>query len=184
MCITIPRPLGIIFEFDDARKRAFVAGFVPGGNAEQRFKASALGFSWWLDRGTCCDCRSELGLGQLRTCGMMGCGTSCACHAGSFSTKALACFMLAFLQPAGALVAKLVAPSPTCDKGSETGLLKLLCLHTWNIWLSILVSWLTSLPVVDCLSDITTCQVAKLNTDRQKDAALEGERRTAVMVPL
>ncbi|GAB4813742.1 hypothetical protein N2152v2_000788 [Parachlorella kessleri] len=33
--VQLPRPLGIVFEEDARRKRAVVAGFVPGGNAEQ-----------------------------------------------------------------------------------------------------------------------------------------------------
>lgn len=41
--VTLPRPLGIIFEWDQSRRRSFVAGFVPGGNAEQLRKRAGLG---------------------------------------------------------------------------------------------------------------------------------------------
>jgi hypothetical protein len=40
VCVTLPRPLGVVFEFDERRKRASVAGFVEGSNAEQRQKVS------------------------------------------------------------------------------------------------------------------------------------------------
>ncbi|GBF97990.1 hypothetical protein Rsub_10664 [Raphidocelis subcapitata] len=42
VAVSLPRPLGVIFEFDEKRKRAFVAGFVPGGNAEQRRAVARL----------------------------------------------------------------------------------------------------------------------------------------------
>ncbi|KIZ00235.1 hypothetical protein MNEG_7727 [Monoraphidium neglectum] len=42
VCVTLPRPLGVVFEFDERRKRASVAGFVEGSNAEQRQKVARL----------------------------------------------------------------------------------------------------------------------------------------------
>jgi hypothetical protein len=39
VCVTLPRPMGVVFDWDEARRRAVVSGFVEGGNAEQRRKA-------------------------------------------------------------------------------------------------------------------------------------------------
>jgi len=41
VAVTLPRPLGVVFEYEEPKKRAFVAGFVPGGNAEQRQKVGS-----------------------------------------------------------------------------------------------------------------------------------------------
>jgi hypothetical protein len=38
VAVTLPRPLGVVFEYDEARKRAVVAETVPGSNADQRAK--------------------------------------------------------------------------------------------------------------------------------------------------
>ena len=43
LTVTLPRPLGIIFEEDYAHKRAVVAEIVEGSNADQLAKRSALG---------------------------------------------------------------------------------------------------------------------------------------------
>lgn len=42
VAVTLPRPLGIVFSFDEAQRRAVVSGFVEGGNAEQRRKVARL----------------------------------------------------------------------------------------------------------------------------------------------
>lgn len=42
VCVSLPRPLGVVFEYDQQKKRAFVADFIPGGNAEQRSKVAKL----------------------------------------------------------------------------------------------------------------------------------------------
>ena len=42
MVVTLDRPLGMVFEEDAARGRAVVAGFVPGGHAEQRQRNAKL----------------------------------------------------------------------------------------------------------------------------------------------
>jgi hypothetical protein len=38
VCVELPRPLGVVFEYDGKRKRAVAVGYVEGGNAEQRRK--------------------------------------------------------------------------------------------------------------------------------------------------
>lgn len=38
VCVELHRPLGIVFEYDEKRKRAVAVGYVEGGNAEQRRK--------------------------------------------------------------------------------------------------------------------------------------------------
>jgi hypothetical protein len=40
--VSLPRPLGVVFEYDEKLKRASVAGLVPGGNAEQRRAVARL----------------------------------------------------------------------------------------------------------------------------------------------
>ena len=40
MVVTLPRPLGVVLEWDSLRRRAVVTEFVRGGNAYQRSKAS------------------------------------------------------------------------------------------------------------------------------------------------
>jgi hypothetical protein len=40
--VTLPRPMGVVFEWDARRKRAFVAGVVAGSVAEQRRKQAQL----------------------------------------------------------------------------------------------------------------------------------------------
>jgi hypothetical protein len=48
---TLPRPLGIVFEFDEQRKRVAVVDFVEGSNAERLAKVgpvvAAAGGRWW-----------------------------------------------------------------------------------------------------------------------------------------
>lgn len=43
VAVRLPRPLGVVFEYDEQRRRAVVAGFVPGGNAERRRRVAGLG---------------------------------------------------------------------------------------------------------------------------------------------
>ncbi len=42
MTVSLPRPLGVVFEYDEKKKRASVAGVVAGGNAEQRQKVARI----------------------------------------------------------------------------------------------------------------------------------------------
>ena len=36
--VTLPRPMGVVFEFDEQKRRVFAVGCTEGGNAEQRRK--------------------------------------------------------------------------------------------------------------------------------------------------
>jgi len=40
--VTLPRPLGVVFEYDQPRKRALVVDVVPGSAAAQRMKVAGL----------------------------------------------------------------------------------------------------------------------------------------------
>eukprot|EP00775_Hariotina_reticulata_P008175 gene8175-8366_t len=42
LAVTLPRPIGVVFEYDFARKQVFVAGVVEGGPAEQKLKVAGL----------------------------------------------------------------------------------------------------------------------------------------------
>lgn len=58
---TMPRPLGIVFEFDERRKRVVVADFIEGSNADRMAKvraADGAGWAWMGEFGklyvACC----------------------------------------------------------------------------------------------------------------------------------
>ncbi|KAI8469786.1 MAG: hypothetical protein J3K34DRAFT_274826 [Monoraphidium minutum] len=42
VCVSLPRPLGVVFEFDERRRRVEVVGLVEGSGAEQRRKVARL----------------------------------------------------------------------------------------------------------------------------------------------
>jgi hypothetical protein len=43
VAVTMPRPLGVVFEYDEARKRVVVADTIPGSHADQRAKVPKRG---------------------------------------------------------------------------------------------------------------------------------------------
>ena len=38
LLVTLPRPLGVVLEWDEGKRRAVVSELIPGSNAEQKRK--------------------------------------------------------------------------------------------------------------------------------------------------
>lgn len=94
--VTLPRPLGVVFEYDQPRKWAVVVDVVPGSAAAQRMKVAGLNPRLAKETvqpgGWCCVCslqrdsvrivflhKCHAGCGDMHTCIpalLMDCGQS------------------------------------------------------------------------------------------------------------